>query len=84
MGRIISLRALPSTEQFGDQLAKIMSILCRSNDANRQGFERTMDEVNAALAQQPGPYFLDGFSLVDCVFAPFLERIGAHHQLYNV
>jgi hypothetical protein len=51
---------------------------CRSNDANRQGFERTMDEVNAALTQQPGPYFLDDFSLVDCVFAPFLERIGAH------
>ena len=41
-----------------------------------------MNEVNAALAQQPGPYFLDDFSLVDCVFAPFLERIGAHHWLF--
>lgn len=52
--------------------------LFRSNDANRQGFERTMDEVNAALSEQEGPYFLDDFSLVDCVFAPFLERIGVH------
>lgn len=43
-----------------------------------------MDEVNAALTQQAGPYFLDDFSLVDCVFAPFLERIGAHHQLFDV
>lgn len=35
-----------------------------------------MDAVDAALAEQEGPYFLDDFSLVDCVFAPFLERIG--------
>ncbi len=37
-----------------------------------------MDEVNAALEASGGPYFLGAdFSLVDCVFAPFLERIGA-------
>lgn len=36
-----------------------------------------MDEVDAALAESRGPYFLgEELSLVDCVFAPFLERIG--------
>ena len=37
---------------------------CRSNDANRANFERTMDAVNEALTVQEGPYFLDDFSLV--------------------
>lgn len=31
-----------------------------------------------------GAYFLDDFSLVDCVFAPFLERIAASILYYKV
>nr|QFS19062.1 glutathione S-transferase 1 [Apopellia endiviifolia (species B)] len=41
-------------------------------------FEATMDRVNCALQRFKGPYFLGiQFSLVDAVFAPFLERIAA-------
>eukprot|EP00850_Spirogloea_muscicola_P010045 SM000058S18475 [mRNA] locus=s58:164541:166293:+ [translate_table: standard] len=44
---------------------------------SRQKFEATMDAVDEALAATGGPYFLGKeFSLVDAVFAPFLERIA--------
>lgn len=42
------------------------------------GFETTMDSANAALKKLNGPYFLGSqFSLVDALYAPFLERIAA-------
>ncbi|XP_002989894.2 uncharacterized protein LOC9629978 [Selaginella moellendorffii] len=41
-------------------------------------FEGAMDDVDGALAKFGGPFFLgDTFSLVDAVYAPFLERIAA-------
>lgn len=41
-------------------------------------FDSTMDTVNAALNKFGGPYFLGPeFSLIDAVYAPFLERIAA-------
>ncbi|CAM9332650.1 unnamed protein product [Ascophyllum nodosum] len=59
-------------------------------ESGRQGFEDTLDEVNAALASSPGPWFLpssaqeaatgspdDGFSLVDLTYVPHLERMAA-------
>lgn len=79
-GRVRPLLRL-ERKLFGDWLRWLTSAW--SNDANRQGFERTMDEVNAALSEQEGPYFLDDFSLVDCVFAPFLERIAASILYYK-
>ena len=43
-----------------------------------------MDQVNEELGREEGPYFLGwGFSLVDCVFAPFLERIVASIPYYK-
>ncbi|KAL3701248.1 hypothetical protein R1sor_019270 [Riccia sorocarpa] len=43
-----------------------------------QSFDSAMDTVNRALQKFEGPYFLGNeISLVDCVYAPFLERIAA-------
>ena len=43
-----------------------------------------MDQINAELGEEEGPYFLASFSLVDCVFSPFLERIAASIPYYKV
>lgn len=44
----------------------------------------TMDQVNAELDADGGPFFLGkDLSLVDCVFAPFLERIVASIPYYK-
>lgn len=66
---------------FGDWL----QWLCNGwgDDSNRAVFERTMDTVEAALGDGDGPYFLSSFSLVDIVFAPFLERIVASIPYYK-
>eukprot|EP00889_Picochlorum_renovo_P000556 jgi/Picre1/27586/NNA_000551.t1 len=53
------------------------------DEANRQRFEKTMDEVERALGVEEGPYFLSSFSLVDIIFAPFLERIVASIPYYK-
>lgn len=55
----------------------------RSGETSRGGLERVLDEVNAALASSPGPWFLpssesqEGFSLVDLTYVPHLERMAA-------
>ena len=43
-----------------------------------------MGEVNAQLDAAGGPFFMGkDMSLVDCVFAPFLERINASVAYYK-
>ena len=42
-----------------------------------------MDAVDAELSAAPGPFFLPTFSMVDCTFAPFLERIAASILYYK-
>lgn len=42
-----------------------------------------MRTVDDELAVTPGSYFLDDFSLVDIVFAPFLERMDASLTYYK-
>lgn len=50
----------------------------RSSWPDMGAFENTMDKVNSALQTFGGPYFLGSkFSLVDAVYAPFLERTAA-------
>ena len=44
---------------------------------------QVMDSVEAALGATPGPYFLSSFGLVDCTFAPFLERIVSSLAYYK-
>lgn len=62
---------------FGDWL----NYLCRGAQKGR--FEETMDAIDHELGVAPGPYFLEEFSLVDIVFAPFLERIVASIPYYK-
>ncbi|KAL4535030.1 hypothetical protein Ndes2437B_g05782 [Nannochloris sp. 'desiccata'] len=59
--------------------------LCNSwgNDGNRAAFENTMDTINKELGATEGPYFLSNFSLIDVIFAPFLERVVASIPYYK-
>ncbi len=45
--------------------------------------EAVAAEVAAALAETPGPYFLEEFSTVDVVFAPYVERMNASLYYYK-
>ena len=78
--RAMSLMRL-ERQLFGDW----MQYLCNGwgDEMNRKRFEATMDEVKSTLSVAEGPYFLSTFSLVDIVFAPFLERIVASIPYYK-
>jgi glutathione S-transferase len=56
----------------------------QSDGAQRYNFQSLMAEVDRELAEGGGPYFL-GIepSLVDCMFAPFLERMAASVPYYK-
>ena len=58
-----------------------LNYLCRGAQKGR--FEATMDAIDHELGVADGSYFLDEFSLVDIVFAPFLERIVASIPYYK-
>ncbi|GBF92826.1 glutathione S-transferase [Raphidocelis subcapitata] len=52
--------------------------------ASQAGFERTLDAVAEALEASGGPYFLGPeLSLVDCTFAPMLERASSSLAYYK-
>eukprot|EP00897_Mesotaenium_endlicherianum_P002320 jgi/Mesen1/2115/ME000151S01369 len=45
---------------------------------SQPAFEKALDNTNAILLKRGGPYFLgQNFSMIDAVYAPFLERIAA-------
>jgi glutathione S-transferase len=50
---------------------------------HRQQFVRVVDQVEEALAQTPGSYFLDQFSTVDVIFTPYVERMNASLFYYK-
>lgn len=53
--------------------------------AQQVNFEALMDQVDSELELAGGPFFLGGkLSLVDCMFAPFLERMAASLLYYKV
>ncbi|CAL8471991.1 g11533 [Coccomyxa elongata] len=54
------------------------------HDANKREFIATMDAVDMELGDAGGPFFLGPeLSMVDVVFAPFLERIAASILYYK-
>eukprot|EP00210_Caulerpa_lentillifera_P003523 g3362.t1 len=60
--------------------------LCQSWAPDRQkaNFETVIGEVESALAATDGPYFLGNeFTLIDIIFAPFLERMDASLAYYK-
>ena len=57
----------------------------RNHEEGKRNFMARMDQVDDEIGKEEGPYFLGwGFSLVDCIFAPFLERIVASIPYYKV
>ncbi|WP_017307080.1 glutathione S-transferase family protein [Spirulina subsalsa] len=61
------------------------SWLCsaRQDETRRNQFIGVVAQVEAALSEHPGPYFLPEFSVVDVVFTPFLERMNASFYYYK-
>ncbi len=63
--------------------------LCRPSLSERQErnareqFIEVVQEVEAALAATPGPYFLPEFSTADVVFTPYVERMNASLFYYK-
>lgn len=48
-----------------------------TNERSKMIFEGVLGKVETALAAKGGPYFLgETFSLIDCIFAPFMERMA--------
>ena len=55
----------------------------REEDYHRNQFLRIVEEVEAALSQTPGPFFLDTFSAADVIFVPYVERMNASLYYYK-
>ncbi len=50
---------------------------------HQQIFLEVIQDVEQALAQTPGPYFLEEFSTADLVFIPYVERMHASLFYYK-
>jgi glutathione S-transferase len=55
----------------------------RKEQLNREQFVGVVAEVEKALAQTPGPYFLDEFGTADVIFTPYVERMNASLYYYK-
>lgn len=55
----------------------------RQDQQNRTQFQAVMANVETALNQAPGPYFLDDFSTADVIFTPYVERMNASLFYYK-
>jgi glutathione S-transferase len=55
----------------------------RDEQQRRSKFEEIVSLVEAALAETPGPYFLEEFSVIDTIFTPYVERMHASLFYYK-
>jgi glutathione S-transferase len=55
----------------------------REDQNNRQQFTAIVAQVEEALAQTTGAYFLEEFSTVDVIFTPYVERMNASLFYYK-
>lgn len=55
----------------------------RDEARNRELFINVVEQVEAAIGQTPGPYFLSEFSTADVIFTPYVERINASLFYYK-
>lgn len=55
----------------------------REEDYHREQFISVVAEVESALSQTPGPFFLDTFSVADVIFTPYVERMNASLYYYK-
>ncbi|MEL7140714.1 MAG: glutathione S-transferase family protein [Cyanobacteria bacterium J06643_4] len=63
--------------------------LCQPNGwfgqekAGRAQFVEVVAQVEQAIQQTPGPYFLEDFSTADIIFTPYVERMNASLYYYK-
>ncbi|MDX2213809.1 MAG: glutathione S-transferase family protein [Oculatellaceae cyanobacterium bins.114] len=50
---------------------------------SREQFTEVVDKVEQALANTPGPYFLEEFGTADVIFTPYVERMNASLYYYK-
>jgi glutathione S-transferase len=55
----------------------------RDEAANREIFYNVVTQVEAAIIQTPGPYFLSEFGTADVIFTPYIERMNASLYYYK-
>ena len=55
----------------------------REEQHNREQFIQVVAQVEDALSQTPGPFFLDTFSTADVIFTPYVERMNASLYYYK-
>jgi glutathione S-transferase len=55
----------------------------QENRRNREQFTGVVAQVEAALSQTPGPYFLEDFGTADVIFTPYVERMNASLYYYK-
>jgi len=55
----------------------------RQESSNRRQFVSVVEQVESALEQTAGPYFLDAFSTADIIFTPYVERMNASLFYYK-
>ncbi len=55
----------------------------REEQHNREQFIQVVAQVEDALSQTPGPFFLDPFSTADVIFTPYVERMNASLYYYK-
>ncbi|MBE9077212.1 glutathione S-transferase family protein [Romeria aff. gracilis LEGE 07310] len=55
----------------------------RAEQRSREQFVSVVAKVEEALAQTPGPYFLETFGTADVLFTPYVERMNASLFYYK-
>lgn len=50
---------------------------------NQRNFEAVLQQVDSALDQTSGPFFLEDFSIADMIFIPYVERMNASLFYYK-
>jgi glutathione S-transferase len=55
----------------------------QEDQRSREQFTSVVTQVEAALSQTPGPYFLEEFGTADVIFTPYVERMNASLYYYK-
>jgi glutathione S-transferase len=50
---------------------------------NKENFVKVVRIVDEVLGRENGPFFLNEFSIVDCIFIPYVERMNASLYYYK-
>ena len=55
----------------------------RDDNARKEQFVKTAMAVEKVLGERNTPFFLEKFSIVDCIFTPYVERMNASLYYYK-